>query len=145
MSELQTSVDLVVTRYRENVGWLSAYASRPDWRVFLYNTGPRLPPRHLCRQSTVSCTRVDNAGFEWHGDLRYLIDHYDALAATTIFLQANPETVSPDVHCLLNQTDRYKPVQPLSWVQQAKRKMEQPPQRFVEARPAEPRARRSVS
>ena len=29
--------------------------------------------------------------------------------------------------------------------QQAKRKMEQPPQRFVEARPAEPRARRSVS
>jgi len=116
-------VDLVVTRYKEAVGWLNAYAGRPEWRVFLYNTGPRLPSGRLCRAPSVSCTQVGNAGYEWHGYLRYLIDHYDALPGRTIFLQANPETVSPDIGCLLNQTARYLPVQPLSWVQQAKRKM----------------------
>ena len=179
------SIDLVVTRYKEPVGWLNAYTGRPEWRVFLYNTGPRLPTGRLCRSASVSCTQVGNAGYEWHGYLRYLIDHYDALPSRTIFLQANPETappsvgasrpgaaanapsstprqrqierraasslgqprpasanwqtcpslavfptgrvlprqVSPDITCLLNQTERYLPVQPLSWVQQAKRKM----------------------
>ena len=117
------SIDLVVTRYKEPVGWLNAYTGRPEWRVFLYNTGPRLPTGRLCRAASVSCTQVGNAGYEWHGYLRYLIDHYDALPGRTIFLQANPETVSPDITCLLNQTERYLPVQPLSWVQQAKRKM----------------------
>jgi hypothetical protein len=117
------SIDLVVTRYKEPVGWLNAYTGQPEWRVFLYNTGPRLPTGRLCRAASVSCTQVGNAGYEWHGYLRYLIDHYDALPSRTIFLQANPETVSPDITCLLNQTQRYLPVQPLSWVQQAKRKM----------------------
>ena len=90
-------VDLVVTRYKEAVGWLNAYAGRPEWRVFLYNTGPRLPSGRLCRAPSVSCTQVGNAGYEWHGYLRYLIDHYDALPGRTIFLQANPETVAPHV------------------------------------------------
>ena len=124
---------------------------------------------------------MGNAGYEWHGYLRYLIDHYDALPSRTIFLQANPETappsvgasrpgaaahapssiprqrqierraasslsrfadllwladhtglafprqVSPDITCLLNQTERYLPVQPLSWVQQARYLVSTPP------------------
>ena len=40
---------------------------------------------------------MGNAGYEWHGYLRYLIDHYDALPSRTIFLQANPETAPPSV------------------------------------------------
>ena len=56
------SIDLVVTRYKEPVGWLNAYTGRPEWRVFLYNTGPRLPTGRLCRAASVSCTQVGNAG-----------------------------------------------------------------------------------
>ena len=46
------------------------------------------------------------------------------LAELTIFMQGDPFTVSPDAHCLLNATEQYAPVQVLSWVQQAKRRME---------------------
>ena len=88
------SIDLVVTRYKEPVGWLNAYTGRPDWRIFLYNTGPRLPAGRLCREPSVSCTRLGNAGYEWHGYLRYLIDHYDALPSRVIFLQAR--TAQPE-------------------------------------------------
>jgi hypothetical protein len=116
-------IDLVITRYREPLGWLDPYIGRPNWRIFLYNTGRKPPPADVCAR-LYSCQLVPNAGFEWHGYLRHLVDRYDQLADTTIFVQANPFTVSPDMHCLLNQTAVFAPVQVLSWVQQAKRKME---------------------
>ena len=118
------SVDLVVTRYRESVAWVEPYAARPGWRAYLYNTGKKPLPAALCALADVACAQIPNAGYEWHGYLRHIVDRYDRLAALTIFLQADPLTVSPDVHCLLNQTAAYAPVQVLSWVQQAKRKME---------------------
>ena len=53
-----------------------------------------------------------------------MVARYDSLADRTIFTQGDPFTVSPDMHCLLNQTAAFAAVQVLSWVQQAKRKME---------------------
>ena len=117
------SIDLVVTRYREPLGWLEPYLARPGWRLFVYNTGKKPPPERICALATL-CRQVPNAGFEWHGYLRHIVDRYDQLADTTIFVQGDPYTVSPDMDCLLNQTSSYAPVQVLSWVQQAKRKME---------------------
>ena len=99
-----SSVDLVVTRYRESVAWVEPYAARPGWRAYLYNTGKKPPPAALCALADVACAQIPNAGYEWHGYLRHIVDRYDRLAALTIFLQADPLTVSPDVHCLLNQT-----------------------------------------
>ena len=118
-----SSIDLVITRYREPLDWLEPYFGRPGWRIFVYNTGKRPPPRHICARAA-TCTQVPNAGFEWHGYLRHVADRYDRLADLTLFMQGDPFTVSPDVHCLLNQTQAFAPVQVLSWVQQAKRKME---------------------
>ncbi|KAL1525494.1 hypothetical protein AB1Y20_020350 [Prymnesium parvum] len=116
------SVDLVVTRYKEPLRWLRPYLHRPGWTTFIYNTGPSLP--HVCDGAgVVRCAQVANAGYEWHGYLRHIIDRYDSLAELLIFMQGDPLTVSPDAHCLLNQTTLYAPVQTLSWVQQAKRKM----------------------
>ena len=117
------SIDLVVTRYREPLGWLEPYLARPGWRLFVYNTGKKPPPERICALATL-CRQVPNAGFEWHGYLRHIVDRYDQLADTTIFVQGDPYTVSPDMDCLLNQTSSFAPVQVLSWVQQAKRKME---------------------
>lgn len=117
------SVDLVVTRYAEKLGWLSEYLDRPGWSVYIYNTGKKLPPPRICKRA-VLCQQVPNAGFEWHGYLRHVADRYDRLSDLTIFMQGDPFTVSPDAHCLLNQTSNYKKLQVLSWVQQAKRKME---------------------
>lgn len=127
---MRVTHDLVVTRYNEDLAWVARYAQRPGWRVFVYLTGRRgsgLPP--VCSGSAggrrrVRCSRIPNAGYEWHGYLRHVIDRYETLAPTTIFLQGDPLTVSPDVHCLLNATRLWAPVQVLSWVQMAKRKME---------------------
>jgi len=115
-------VDLVVTRCREDVGWAAPYSHRPGWRLFVYNTCRALPP--LCSEAGVVCHRIPNVGYEWHGYLRHLVDRYNELAPTTIFLQGDPLTVSPDIHCLLNSTAAYAPIQVLSWVQ--KRKTEMP-------------------
>ena len=116
------SVDLVVTRYHEPLRWLDPYFSRPGWRVYIYNTGRRPPPVQVCRRAT-ACQQIPNAGFEWHGYLRYITDRYEDLADHVIFMQGDPFTVSPDMHCLLNRTTDFAPVQVLSWVQQAKRRM----------------------
>lgn len=115
-------VDLVLTRFNEDVGWLTPYLRRPGWRVFLYNTGRHNLPAE-CGDAVVHCERIANAGYEWHGYLRHLVGRYDELAPTTIFMQGDPFTVSPDIHCLLNATSSYRPIQILSWVQMAKRKM----------------------
>ena len=117
------SIDLVVTRYREPLKWLEPYFDRPGWNVYIYNTGKKPPPPRICSRAAL-CSQVPNAGFEWHGYLRHVADNYERLADLTIFMQGDPFTVSPDAHCLLNQTEAFAPVQVLSWVQQAKRKME---------------------
>lgn len=114
--------DVVVTRYREKVDWLEPYLSRPGWSFFVYTTGQR-HPSSICVTAGVSCHLIPNAGYEWHGYLRHMIDRYEQLAERTIFLQGDPFTVSPDLHCLFNQTRLFAPVQVLSWVQMAKRKM----------------------
>ena len=99
------SVDLVVTRYREQLAWLTPYLGLPNWRVFIYNTGRRPPPSRICQRAT-ACTQIPNSGFEWHGYLRHIVDRYNLLAELTIFMQGDPFTVSPDAHCLLNHLIR---------------------------------------
>ena len=116
-------IDVVVTRYREPLLWLEPLLNRAGWHFFVYSTG-REPAQTLCAHPSVTCTAIPNAGYEWHGYLRHVLDRYARLADTTIFLQGDPFTVSPDTYCLLNQTEYFAPVQALSWVQQAKKKME---------------------
>ena len=116
------SIDLVVTRYRERLDWIEPYLHRPGWHVHIYNTGRAPPPAWLCEpRGAARCTQLPNAGYEWHGYLRHLVDRHSELADTTVFMQGDPLTVSPDVHCLLNRTAAWAPLQVLSWVQQAKR------------------------
>jgi len=119
-----TSFDLVVTRFKEPLDWVEPYLRRPGWRVHVYNTGRAPPPAWLCEHSVARCMQIPNAGFEWHGYLRHLVDRHAQLADTTVFMQGDPLTVSPDVHCLLNRTATWAPLQVLSWVQQGKRKMD---------------------
>mmetsp|Transcript_9723 Transcript_9723/g.31275 ORF Transcript_9723/g.31275 Transcript_9723/m.31275 type:complete len:365 (+) Transcript_9723:803-1897(+) len=117
--------DLVLTRCREDLSWATPYAQRSGWRMFIYNTCSRAKLPRLCSDGgtqRVTCTHLPNVGYEWHGYLRHLIDQYEQLAPTTIFLQGNPLTVSPDIHCLLNASAAHAPIQVLSWVQMSKTK-----------------------
>ena len=53
-----SSVDLVVTRYREPLGWLRPYLGRPGWRVYIYNTGRKPPPARIYQTViTLLCTK----------------------------------------------------------------------------------------
>ena len=117
------TIDVVVTRYNEPLLWLEPLLNRAGWHSFVYSPG-RAPSRALCAAESVSCIDIPNAGYEWHGYLRHIISRYTELADRTIFLQGDPFTVSPDIHCLLDQTAHFAPVQALSWVQQSKKKME---------------------
>ncbi len=106
------SIDLVVTRFKERLDWIEPYLHRPGWHVHIYNTGRAPPPAWLCEpRGAARCTQLPNAGYEWHGYLRHLVDRHSELADTTVFMQGDPLTVSPDAHCLLNQTRAYAPIQ----------------------------------
>ena len=96
-----SAIDLVVTRYREPLAWLWPYLDRPGWSVYIYNTGKKPPPARVCARAA-QCSQVPNAGFEWHGYLRHIVDRYDRLAELTIFLQGDPFTVSPECYKKLN-------------------------------------------
>lgn len=118
-------VDLVVTYFREKLVWLDSYASRPGWHIYAYSNRRQLLPElaaRLCRRAAVSCVTTEgNAGYEWQGYLTHMVRRYDRLADTTIFLQANPFKVSPDLACLLERTAEFAPIQALSWVQGGKK------------------------
>ena len=91
-------VDLVVTRYQEPLAWVMPYLDRPNWRVFVYNTGRKPPPPRICRRAYL-CEQIPNAGFEWHGYLRHLVDRYDqvrersTLAARGLTARARPDLI----------------------------------------------------
>ena len=117
------SVDVVVTRYKESLQWLTPYTKRPGWRVFCYLTRSyTLEDLPVCRRPSVTCTRVQNFGYEWQGYLTHITSHYSQLANITIFLQGNPLRASPDLGCLLQHTSKFAPLQALSFVQGSKRK-----------------------
>lgn len=103
------TIDLVVTRYKEPLRWLWPYLARPGWNTFIYNTGPSFP--RVCSSPAATCKQIDNAGYEWHGYLTHILDRYSSLSHTVIFMQGDPLTVSPDAHCLLNQSSAFAPVQ----------------------------------
>jgi hypothetical protein len=76
-------VGVVVARYNENLNWLN---ENRDYNLYIYNKGhsPILSPPP---KSTI--VPLPNVGRESHTYLTHIIDHYDSLNTTTVFVQGN--------------------------------------------------------
>ncbi|HEX8832632.1 MAG TPA: DUF3431 domain-containing protein, partial [Abditibacteriaceae bacterium] len=74
------SLELVVARYKEDLGWLRNISQRI--RVTVYDKHPDNPhPGAIC---------LPNVGREAHTYLHHIITRYDTLAPLTVFCQGKP-------------------------------------------------------
>ncbi len=96
-------MDLVVARYKEDIGWLSQVPLQV--RIILYNKGSELLPV----RENMTIVQLENVGREGETYAQHIIRHYESLADYTVFSQANPFDHSPDLLRLLDQlfTGRY--------------------------------------
>lgn len=69
--------DLVVSRYNEDISWLSDFT---DYRIFLYNKGNPLE----------GSIKLPNVGREGNTYLTHIIDNYDNLGEWVFFTQGHP-------------------------------------------------------
>jgi hypothetical protein len=102
----ETGRDLVIARYRENLEWAHGWQDR----AFVYDKGPAtdrliLPPNFHVES-------LANFGRDGHSFLFHIVEHYDDLAPTTLFLQGDANLHSPDPARLLEY--RFKQTFPLS-------------------------------
>ena len=84
ISMRDTMIDLVVAHYREDLCWLDAFESEPDFRVIVYTKGsmPKSSPYELHMRP--------NVGREAETWLYHIATRYDSLADYTVFLQGHP-------------------------------------------------------
>mmetsp|Transcript_29524 Transcript_29524/g.68083 ORF Transcript_29524/g.68083 Transcript_29524/m.68083 type:complete len:623 (+) Transcript_29524:109-1977(+) len=79
-------VELVITRYSEDLTWLDAL---PDFNTTVYNKGT-LKDLLPAARDNLRILDVENAGREDETMLRHIHDNYDNLAEITVFLQGWP-------------------------------------------------------
>lgn len=69
--------DLVVSRFNENVDWLSNIS---DYNIFLYNKGEELE----------NSIPLPNIGRETHTYFNHIVNNYDTLSEWSFFVQGSP-------------------------------------------------------
>ncbi len=76
--------NLIVARYKEDVGWLSQVNSIPNECIFVYDK---------CEKSSNATNKsflLENIGREAHTYIVHIINNYDNLSDINIFCQGNP-------------------------------------------------------
>lgn len=97
-------IELVIARYNENLDWLEDVPK--NIRITIYNKGKDdIPYPYIS---------LPNVGRESHTYLYHIIQNYDNLADKTIFCQGDTIFHSPEFIKLLENTDKFEAVQPLS-------------------------------
>lgn len=79
----QSTIEIVVARYNEDLAWLSSLPCTPD-RFTVYNKGPALGRTGLPPNTHI--LRLPNVGRCDHTYLHHIIANYDRLADVTVFL-----------------------------------------------------------
>lgn len=121
-------VDLVIARYKEDLGWLRDVPEHIN--IIIYNKDDTPPPQKFMTRigwstrgsqptpmnapSRCKVINLPNIGREADTYLKHIIDNYHELADITVFCQGSPFDHSPDMLKLLHLTHKYAPVQPLT-------------------------------
>ena len=88
----EKSYDVVISRYKEQLDWLSLLEGKPIRYVYIYNKGPdavilpKLPGQ-------VKIVQLPNVGVCDHTYLYHIVNEYDNLADVTVFLPASAHGV----------------------------------------------------
>lgn len=78
--------ELVVARYDEDLAWLKRVPK--EFRITIYDKGDGSSRGHPLK----------NEGREAHTYLHHLVERYDSLAESTVFVQGHPFDHAPDLH-----------------------------------------------
>lgn len=81
----EKTIDLVISRYNEDLDWLDAIDLKRFRRVIVYNKGPTCTYSKSC----VEIIPLNNVGRVDHTYLYHIIKNYDHLAYVTLFLPAS--------------------------------------------------------
>jgi len=113
------NMDIVVARYNEDITWLKTYGiNNPDINIYIYNDGATFDAITY----NIIHIKGDNIPAESTKYLLHIInnyDYYEKLYETKtkkfiIFTQANPFDHSPDFIDLLDISNEWEEVQPLT-------------------------------
>jgi len=88
------------------------WTQNTDIPILVYNKGTKNLSSKFSHLETI---KIENIGREEYVYIKYIVDNYNNLPNRVIFTQALPLDHSPDFIKLLNQTENFSPVQPLSF------------------------------
>lgn len=83
------TVDLVIARYKEDLGWLSNYKDKGFRRIIIYSKGG--PMECPLTASTCKVVELPNVGFCDHTYLHHIVHQYNDLADITVFLPGSAD------------------------------------------------------
>jgi hypothetical protein len=95
--------ELVIARYNEDISWLKNVKNK---KITVYNKG--------IDNINIKSIKLPNVGRESHTYLTHIINNYDNLADTTIFCQGDPFFHSQEFLKLIEYSDYFEPIQPLT-------------------------------
>lgn len=89
LSSSEKTVDLVISRYKEDLGWLKNYDMHKFRKVIIYNKGEsfKLP----VKWDTIQVVKLPNVGVCDHTYLHHIVTEYNDLADITIFLPGSAD------------------------------------------------------
>jgi len=81
------NIDLVISRYKESMRWLSKYKDRGFHNVHIYNKSDKPIKCPVFQNTKTKCKvhNIPNVGVCDHTYLYHIVHHYDSLADLTIF------------------------------------------------------------
>ena len=81
------TIDLVVSRYAEDLNWLNELDLKQFRRIIVYNKGPKITQKEVKKMAEI--IELPNVGRCDHTYLYHIITNYDKLSDVTIFLTAS--------------------------------------------------------
>lgn len=84
-TDSENTIDIVISRYNENLEWMKSLDLKYFRNIFIYNKGPELPSG-FTYSNKIKIIQLDNVGRESHTYLYHIIQNYNKLADVTIFL-----------------------------------------------------------
>jgi hypothetical protein len=85
------TIDIVISRYNENLEWLSEINEEDRYNIIVYNKGPN---DNFMKTTNMTIHNVDNVGRCDHTCLYHIINNYDNLSNITIFLPGSGQMES---------------------------------------------------
>lgn len=85
----EKSVDIIISRYKEDLEWLKLYKDYNYRNIIIYNKGPDFKPPF--RLPNMKVIKLPNVGVCDHTYLYHIVNNYDNLADITIFLPGSAD------------------------------------------------------